>query len=199
VDNFHLDRSLLEQFAPEPDTFWLGTKLIAQKYGHERKPWPCILERNTAADSENALDNPLWREPRIHAEPRKLGIENGLSNSADASSEPVPEREHIPEQSNWSHRLDGFPCLPTITVKVLFVFVRYDSVSGWPPSPLLMAGSMDSKGRRDNRGRPHLGLSLSRLGRGKPASFCTPFTPFTPEIGRAGRNLLNLDDLIPTP
>jgi len=74
-----------------------------------------------------SLANPLWGAPRIHGELRKLGLE--LSQTTVAK---YMVRERKPPSQTWRTFLNNhvqqlvatdFFVVPTVTFRVLFVFV----------------------------------------------------------------------------
>ena len=80
-----------------------------------------------SADPTNVRANPLWGAPRIHGELQKLGIE-----IAQATVSKYLVRHRAPPSQTWRTFLDNhlrslvsvdFFTVPTVTFKVLFVFV----------------------------------------------------------------------------
>ena len=92
-----------------------------------RRGRPCVSKQVRQLISKLALENPLWRAPRIQGELKMLGIE--VSERTVSRVLRTPPRR--PSQS-WKTFLNNhigqivsvdFFTVPTITLKVLFVFV----------------------------------------------------------------------------
>jgi putative transposase len=102
--------------------FWAGLSQPKRRRGR-----PCIPTQVRRLILEMASENPLWRAPRIHGELRMLGIDVS-ERTVSRILRTLPRR---PSQS-WKTFLSNhighiasvdFFTVPTITLKVLFVFV----------------------------------------------------------------------------
>jgi transposase InsO family protein len=107
------------------ERFHLFWARLSQRKG--RRGRPCIPTEVRRLILEMASDNPLWRAPRIHGELQMLGIDVS-ERTVSRILRTFPRR---PSQS-WKTFLSNhighivsvdFFTVPTITLKVLFVFV----------------------------------------------------------------------------